>query len=29
MARFLEIGGQTEELERDPQGLAARILDKP
>ena len=29
MARFLEIGGQTEELERDPQGLARRILDKP
>jgi enoyl-CoA hydratase/carnithine racemase len=29
MARFLEIGGQTEELERDPRGLARRILDKP
>jgi enoyl-CoA hydratase/carnithine racemase len=28
MARFLEVGGQTEEMERDPQGLAARILDK-
>jgi hypothetical protein len=28
MARLLEVGGQTVEMERDPQGLAARILDK-
>ena len=28
MARLVELGGQTVEMERDPQGLAARILDK-
>ena len=28
MARFLEVGGQTPDVERDPRGLAARMVEK-